>query len=209
MATLRIEYETAGLSRAQMASDPFVEFSTWFEAAAAAGVNQPNAFVLATATPEGAPAARAVLMKDLTPAGLTFYTNRASRKGVELAANPRAAACFVWMDLHRQVRIEGAIAPVDDATSDEYFDSRPPGARLAAAASAQSSVVEGRADLDARLAELRRQYPDGAVPRPADWGGFLLVPEVFEFWQGRPDRFHDRIRYRREGDSWVRERLAP
>ena len=209
IAALRVEYETVGLTRAAMATDPFDEFDIWFGAAVAAGVDQPNTFVLATATSDGAPSARAVLMKDVSHAGLVFYTNTASRKGAELADNPRAAACFVWIGLHRQIRVEGGIELVDNATADEYFRSRPPGSRLAAAASPQSAVVESRAVLDDRWAELAESHPDGEVPRPREWGGYRLIPEVFEFWQGRPNRFHDRIQYRLESGKWTSLRLAP
>lgn len=209
IAAIRIEYENAGLRRAKMSPDPFQEFDAWFGGAVAAGIDQPNAFVLATATTDGVPSARAVLMKDVTPAGVVFYTNSSSRKGQELAENPRAAACFVWMGLHRQIRIEGGVEAVDDATADEYFRSRPSGSRLAAAASPQSAVVESRDVLDDRWAQLAAAHPDGDVPRPDHWGGFRIVPEMFEFWQGRPNRFHDRIRYRYESGTWIRQRLAP
>lgn len=209
LAALRIEYESRGLSRADMSADPFNQFNEWFEAAVAAGVNQPNAFVLATATPDGVPSARAILMKDMSPNGLVFYTNTRSRKGSELAENPRAAACFVWLDLHRQVRLEGPVQSVDAATADAYFSSRPGGSRLAAAASPQSTVVERRALLDDRWAELAAAHPEGDVPRPDWWGGFRIAPDGFEFWQGRPNRFHDRIRYRRQDTTWILERLAP
>ena len=209
LAALRIEYESVGLSRADMSADPYDQFNEWFEVAVAAGVNQPNAFVLATATPDGVPSARAVLMKDMSADGLVFYTNTISRKGRELADNPRAAACFVWMDLHRQVRLEGPVESVDAGIADAYFRSRPGGSRLAAAASPQSTVVERRSMLDDRLAELAAAHPDGDIPRPDWWGGFRIVPDGFEFWQGRPNRFHDRIRYRRQNTAWVLERLAP
>ena len=209
LAALRVEYESTGLSRADMAADPFDEFALWFEAAVAAGVDQANAFVLATASADGAPSARAVLMKDFSTAGIVFYTSTASRKGRELAENPRAAACFVWLDLHRQIRLEGGVEEVAPAISDAYFRSRPPGSRLAAAASPQSAVVSDRATLDARWDELAATYPDGDVPRPEWWGGFRILPDVFEFWQGRPNRFHDRVRYRRRDGDWVTERLAP
>jgi len=209
VAALRIEYESLGLSRADMSADPFDQFNEWFEGAVAAGINQPNAFVLATASPDGAPSARAVLMKDMSADGLVFYTNTTSRKGRELADNPRAAACFVWMDLHRQVRLEGPVESVDAVTADAYFRSRPVGSRLAAAASPQSTVVERRSLLDDRWAELAAAHPDGDVPRPDWWGGFRIVPDTFEFWQGRPNRFHDRIRYRRQDTAWILERLAP
>lgn len=209
LAALRVEYEAVGIDPADMADDPLDEFLTWFEGAIEAGVSQSNAFVLATATSDGVPAARAVLLKAIGPDGLTFYTNVDSRKGRELMENPQAAACFVWIELHRQVRIEGRVAPVDDATADEYFLSRPPGSRLAAAASPQSEVIASRAALESRFRRLEEQYPDGDVPRPPHWSGFRILPDVYEFWQGRPNRFHDRVRYRTEEGSWVRERLAP
>lgn len=209
IASLRTDYETVGLNRSDLALDPFRQFAKWFEDAVSAGVDQPNTFVLATAGDDGNPSARAVLMKDISQEGLVFYTNRESRKGEELAANPRAAACFVWLPLHRQVRVGGAVEVVDDRRSDEYFRSRPPGAKLAAAASPQSRVVSDRAVLDRAYAELEERYPDGDVPRPERWGGYAIVPSMFEFWQGRPNRFHDRFRYRLRQNSWLIERLAP
>lgn len=209
IASLRTDYETAGLNRPDLAHDPFRQFEHWFEDAMMAGVDQPNAFVLATVAEDGAPSARAVLMKDISVGGLVFYTNRDSRKGQELAANPGAAACFVWPTLHRQVRLEGVVELVDDERSDQYFQSRPVGAKLAAAASPQSRVVSNRSVLDRAYAELEERYPEGDVPRPPSWGGYAIVPSMFEFWQGRPNRFHDRFRYRLEGDRWQIERLAP
>jgi pyridoxamine 5'-phosphate oxidase len=209
IATLRVEYESEGIDPATMADDPLDEFVHWLSIAVRAGVREANAFVLATATPDGVPSARAVLLKDVTADGLVFYTNTESRKGSELRANPRAAACFVWMELHRQVRVEGSVAEVDEATADAYFASRPPGARLAAAVSPQSEVVPSREELESRFRELEERYPDGNVPRPRRWGGFRILPEVYEFWQGRPNRFHDRVRYRRQDGAWTKERLAP
>ncbi len=209
IASLRTDYETLGLNRSDLADDPFHQFERWFDDAVSAGVNQPNAFVLATASVDGAPSARAVLMKDISAEGLVFYTNMDSRKGQELAANPRAAACFVWLELHRQVRLEGVAQEVDDQRADAYFLSRPPGARLAAAASPQSRVVSDRSELDRAYAQLEERYPNGEVPRPPRWGGYVIVPSVFEFWQGRPNRFHDRFRYRLWEDGWLIERLAP
>lgn len=209
MAALRVEYEAAGIDPAGMSDHPHQEFQSWFDAAVEAGVNQPNAFVLATATPEGGPAARAVLMKDFGAEGLAFYTNIRSRKGHELDVNPRAAACFVWMDLHRQVRMEGEVVRVDDATADAYFETRPPGSRLSAAVSPQSEVVASREELERLYSEVQADYPDAGVPRPPHWGGYRIVPEVFEFWQGRPHRFHDRVRYRLAEGGWIKERLAP
>ncbi|MFO7293888.1 MAG: pyridoxamine 5'-phosphate oxidase [Actinomycetes bacterium] len=209
IATLRVEYEAEGIDPSRMADDPLDEFVHWLTVAVEAGLREANAFVLATATPDGIPSARAVLLKDVGPDGLVFYTNLDSRKGAELRANPRAAACFVWMDLHRQVRVEGPVEQVDDATADAYFATRPLGSRLAAAASPQSQVVSSREELEERFRSLEQQYPDGNVPRPRGWGGFRILPEVYEFWQGRPNRFHDRVRYRRDGGTWIKERLAP
>lgn len=209
LASLRIEYEAMGIDPSSMADDPLEEFVVWLQAAVEAGVPQPNAFVLATANLEAVPSARAVLLKEVDERGLGFYTNLTSRKGEELAANPRAAACFVWMELHRQIRVEGKVTRLDDASADSYFASRPPGSQLAAAASHQSRVVATREVLEEAYRELEAEYPDGAVPRPAEWGGFRILPEMYEFWQGRPNRFHDRVRYRGEGSSWIKERLAP
>lgn len=209
MASLRVDYETAGIDEADMADDPVDEFRGWLSEAVAAGVEQANTFVLATATPDGAPSARAVLLKDLSESGFVFYTDKGSRKGRELSANPRAAACFVWLGLHRQIRVEGVVEAVDDHTSDQYFATRPPGARLAAAASEQSQVVPDRPHLERLYAALAAQHPDGDLARPEAWGGFRIRPEEMEFWQGRPNRFHDRIRYRRQGSGWIKERLAP
>lgn len=208
LASLRIEYEAVGIDPSSMADNPLTEFVVWFNAAMEAGVDQPNAFVLATATRDGVPSARAVLLKEINESGLGFYTNVTSRKGLELVENPRAAACFVWMELHRQVRVEGKVVRIDDASADVYFASRPPGSRLAAAASPQSDVVS-REELEERYRELEERFPDGEVPRPPAWGGFRILPEMYEFWQGRPHRFHDRVRYRKKGDGWLKERLAP
>lgn len=209
LAALRVEYEAAGIDPSSMSDDPLEEFVVWMQAAVEAGVPQPNAFVLATADRHGVPSARAVLLKEIDEAGLGFYTNAASRKGRELADNPRGAACFVWAELHRQIRVEGEVVRLDAAAADAYFASRPPGSRLAAAASPQSEVVASREVLEARYRELEERHPDGSVPRPPEWSGFRILPRMFEFWQGRPHRFHDRVRYRPDGGSWVKERLAP
>ncbi len=209
IAALRVEYEAAGLDESMVAPHPADQFQVWFGDAVEAGISQPNALVVATADDRGIPSARAVLMKDLTTEGLVFYTNSVSRKGRELAVNPHAACCFVWVELHRQVRMEGNVARVSEVEADAYFGTRPPAAKLAAAASAQSEVVPGRAYLDDRFSTLEAQFPDGAVPRPQAWGGYRIVPRLWEFWQGRPNRFHDRVRYRLIDGAWVVDRLAP
>lgn len=207
-ARLRREYESEGLVESRMAADPFTEFEDWFDGVITAGIDEPNAFVLATSDADGKPSARAVLMKDLSPEGLVFYTGMESRKSRAMRVNPTAAATFVWTPLHRQVRFEGTVSEVDDATADAYFASRPRGAQIAAHASQQSSPVADRSVLEERFADLDLSFGD-VVPRPEHWGGWRLRPEIVEFWQGRPNRFHDRVRYLREGDSWEKERLAP
>lgn len=207
-ALLRQEYEAAGLDPETMAADPIEEFQTWFRGAVSVGLEEPNAFVLATVDEDGTPSARAVLMKDLSDEGLVFYTGLSSRKSQALKSNPRAAATFVWVPLHRQVRFEGVVAQVGPAEADAYFATRPRGAQIAAHASRQSEVVADREQLDRRFERLAAEMGD-VVPRPAHWGGWRLRPSVVEFWQGRPNRFHDRVRYRREGDGWVKERLSP
>lgn len=208
-ARLREEYEAEGLTEGEMADDPFTQFELWFSGVVAAGVHEPNAFVLATVDPDGTPSARALLMKDMSPDGIVFYTGLESRKSRALEANPRAAATFVWTPLHRQIRFEGSVTRVDDATADSYFATRPRGAQIAAHASHQSRVVERREELDARFSQLSSEYGDGEIPRPDHWGGWRLAPGSVEFWQGRPNRFHDRVRYVRERTEWRKERLAP
>jgi pyridoxamine 5'-phosphate oxidase len=206
---LRIEYRSAPLDLTDLDPDPFVQLSRWIDAAVAADVEEPNAFVLATAGDEGRPAARAVLLKGLSPEGLVFFTNYRSRKAAELAANPQASAVFLWVPIRRQVRVEGSVEKVAEHVSDEYFASRPLDARLASAASPQSEVVESRQQLEQLLEHLRRAHPAGDVPRPRHWGGYRLTPDYFEFWQGREARFHDRFRYVQSKGGWRIDRLAP
>ena len=206
---MRVEYRNLPLDRDHLDADPLAQFTRWITDAEQAGVEEPNAFVVATADTAGQPSARTVLLKGTGPHGFDFYTNYESRKAAEIADNPFAAAVFLWIPIRRQVRIEGTVSRVDPALSDAYFASRPPESRLASAASPQSSVVSSRAELENRLDELRRRYPDGAVPRPRNWGGYRIAPTSYEFWQGREARFHDRFRYSREGDGWLIERLAP
>ena len=198
----------AGLRRADLDPDPLRQFALWYTQAADA-VTAPEAVALATATPSGAPSARMVLMKGFDQRGFVFYTNYFSRKGQDIAQNPRAAMLFHWPPLGRQVRIEGAVHRIDAAESDAYFATRAPGSRLSAAASPQSRPVESRAVLEAAVAQLAARHPDGKVRRPDEWGGLRLVPAAYEFWQHGDDRLHDRFRYRREEEAWVVERLGP
>ena len=196
------------LRRADLDPDPLRQFAAWYSQAADA-VDAPEAVVLATATSSGAPSARMVLLKGFDQRGFVFYTNYFSRKGQEIAQNPRAAMLFHWSPLGRQVRVEGAVHRIDAAESDAYFKTRPPGSRLSAAASPQSRPVASREVLETAVAELESRYPDGAVPRPEEWGGLRLVPARFEFWQHGEDRLHDRFTYRRDGRAWAVERLGP
>ena len=207
---MRLEYSTAGLAEADLAGDWATQFGGWLAEAVDAGVVEPNAMVVATADAAGRPSSRTVLLKGYDAAGLVFFTNYGSRKGAELAANPYASATFPWYGLHRQVHARGPVRKVDPAESDAYFASRPRGAQLGAWSSPQSTVIAARAELDASFAEYEARWPEPTeVPRPEHWGGYRLEPEIVEFWQGRENRVHDRLTYRRVGDRWVVERLAP
>jgi pyridoxamine 5'-phosphate oxidase len=209
LADLRKDYSQAGLSEADAGADPFALFRRWFDQAVGAELTDPNAFILATCTPDGTPSARAVLLKALDDRGFTFFTNYDSRKGHELAANPRVAMVFLWHQLERQVRVEGAVEVVTAAESDEYYAKRPLGSRLGAWASPQSAVIAGREVLERAHAELLAKYPDGNPPRPPNWGGYRVLPRAIEFWQGRRSRLHDRIHFTLTPAGWARERLAP
>jgi len=206
--TGRFDYAGPPLHPEAMAADPITEFTVWFAAAYEAGLPQPNAMSLATADGDR-PSVRTVLLKDFDKAGFVFFTNYESQKGRELSANPRAALNFTWLELHRSVRIEGMVAEIDEQESDEYYASRPRGAQLAAGISRQSEVIADRAQLELAFAAAEEKFADEDIPRPDHWGGFRLRPEIVEFWQGRPDRLHDRIRYRWDYASWVKERLSP
>jgi len=207
---LRREYTQRGLREEDLAADPFTQFGAWFDEVAQADIREPNAMTLATATPDGRPSARMVLLKGVDARGFVFYTNHESRKGNELTANPRAALVFFWVQLERQVRVEGRVERVSDEESDRYFASRPEGSQLGAWASQQSAVLPDRGPLEARYEEMRARYEGHEIPRPPFWGGYRVVPEAVEFWQGRVNRLHDRLRYRHQDDgSWVIERLSP
>jgi pyridoxamine 5'-phosphate oxidase len=209
LTSLREEYARGGLDLPDLAADPITMFERWLQESIDAGLHEPNAMVLATATPEGRPSSRMVLLKGVGPDGFVFFTNQASRKGEELAANPQCALLFPWHPLERQVRIDGVAAPLDHEKVETYFSVRPRRARLGAWASAQSRPVGSRAELAASYAHMEERFGDGEVPVPPEWGGYLVTPEAVEFWQGRPGRMHDRLVYHREGDGWAIGRLAP
>jgi pyridoxamine 5'-phosphate oxidase len=214
IADLRIDYMREMLDERDVAPDPILQFEHWFDEALKAEVPEPNAMTLATADADGRPSARVVLLKGYDESGFVFFTNYASRKGRDLAVRRDAALSFFWPELERQVRIEGAVGKIGEAESTEYFASRPRPARLGAWASPQSEVIVDRTELEARFAAAEARYRDAGelIPRPPHWGGYRLVPVEIEFWQGRPSRLHDRIRYRRQpqhSSGWTIDRVAP
>lgn len=210
LADLRKDYALTGLAEKDLARDPFRQFEKWFQEAEAAKIVEPNAMVVATATRDGRPAARTMLLKGVDGRGFVFFSNYESRKGRELDVNPRATLLFPWIALERQVVVEGAVAKVAPEESEAYFHSRPPANQLGTWASPQSSIVPSRKVLEDALRELEKKYAGQEVPRPPHWGGWRLTPETVEFWQGRRNRLHDRLRYRRGKDGgWSVERLAP
>jgi pyridoxamine 5'-phosphate oxidase len=212
VADMRRAYRQGGLSESDLAETWWQQFGRWFADAVESGLLvEPNAMVLATAGPDGQPGARNVLLKEYDERGFVFYTNYLSRKGRELAANPRAALVFGWLPLERQVVVRGGVERISRQETASYFATRPYGSRLAAWVSPQSAVIPSRQPLEEAVAEAAARWPDGAdVPAPEHWGGFRVTPETVEFWQGRPDRLHDRLQYRRaDAGEWVVERLAP
>jgi pyridoxamine 5'-phosphate oxidase len=210
-ASMRRDYTARGaLLEADLAADWRTQFEAWFTDAAGFGLPEPNAMIVSTATPEGRPSARTVLLKEYDERGFVFFTNYGSRKGGELGANPYASLVFPWFPMQRQVLVTGAVERVSRAETEAYFATRPRGSQLGAWASPQSSVVPDREAVDAAYAEAEQRFADGPVPPPEHWGGFLVVPETVEFWQGRSSRLHDRLRFRRtENGVWIVERLAP
>ncbi|MFZ5623269.1 MAG: pyridoxamine 5'-phosphate oxidase [Gemmatimonadota bacterium] len=209
IADLRREYARARLDESDVDPDPIVEFRRWFDDAIRAEVLEPNAMTLATATPDGMPSARIVLLKGVDAAGFTFFTDYRSQKGRELEANPRAALVFYWPEIERQVRVTGKVSMVARAEAAAYFRTRPEGSRLGAWTSHQSEVIPNRAALEERLASVTQRFAGQDIPLPPHWGGFRVAPETIEFWQGRPNRLHDRLRYVREAEGWRVERLSP
>ena len=210
LSDLRREYALAGLAESDLDPDPFKQFDKWFQQALDAGLPEPNAMTLATATLDGKPSIRVVLLKGVDERGFVFFTNYESQKGRQLSANPQAALAFYWIELERQVCINGRVARISREESERYFRSRPVGSQLGAWASQQSQVVGSRKGLEDRLSELTHEYENKPIPLPPYWGGYRVVPDMMEFWQGRPDRLHDRLRYTRQApDQWLIERLAP
>lgn len=209
LADLRKDYSLSGLLEKDLARDPFRQFDKWFQEATAAKLVEPNAMTLATATKDGRPSARTVLLKGVDGRGFVFYTNYESRKGREIAENPRASLVLPWIALERQVIIEGTLAKVSREESAAYFHSRPRANQLGAWVSQQSSIITGRAVLEDAMKALEKKHAGAEVPVPPAWGGYRLTPETVEFWQGRRSRLHDRLRYRREAGEWIVERLAP
>jgi pyridoxamine 5'-phosphate oxidase len=210
IASIRKSYSQKKLSEKKAAGNPVDQFAKWWKQAVKSGIEEVNAMTLATASADGMPSARIVLLKDFSEKGFSFYTNYNSFKGQQLAENPKACLVFFWKELERQVRITGLIEKLDAAANDTYFYSRPEGSQVGAIASPQSQVIENREWLDAHYKELKEQLKDTVIERPSHWGGYLVKPVIIEFWQGRPSRLHDRLQYTlQDNGGWKLERLAP
>lgn len=209
ISSIRKDYQLQSLSESDVKQDPIGQFGKWWDEAIASSIDEVNAMTLSTVTAEGKPSARIVLLKGFDERGFVFFTNYESNKGVQLTANPFASLVFFWKELERQVRIEGISEKVNEQESDDYFHSRPIGSQLGACASPQSRVIESRRVIENNLEKLQDQYRDMEIPRPAHWGGYRVVPQAIEFWQGRSSRLHDRIKYTKENQSWKIVRLAP
>jgi len=210
IAAIRMEYEMGQLKEEEVAADPIVQFQAWFDEALEKQVMEPNAMTLSTVSAYGYPSSRIVLLKQLDESGFGFFTNYQSRKGLELAENPHAALLFFWPELQRQVRVVGPVVKMSPELSDAYFESRPKGSQLGAIVSPQSQEIADRGLLDVALTAVEERYRNSdSLPRPAHWGGYWLVPDELEFWQGRSSRLHDRLRYKKQDDGWQVTRLAP